>query len=242
MPTNKRNDRWECCHALDSIRERADALKEATSGLPPRLTARRLANWLGFSKTPVLRWIKNQNLIAIRQARRLFIPKEEIYTLIDAANFASPYERHRRMPFGKLRKSSHKIELPKQKTFTPKEIGALFSCSVTTVKRAVCCGKLHLRHRPWNRWAVKAEDLRTSAVFGRLIRLPPARPQPLVARLPSGEFFSTAITAEILQVSQQTVRNLFRRRQLEAESLGPRKLMVKRASLRSFLKNRPHGA
>ncbi len=210
--------------------------------MPPRLTARRLANWLGFSKTPVLRWIKNQNIIAIRQARRLFIPKEEIYTLIDAANFASPYERHRRMPFGKLRKSSHKIELPKQKTFTPKEIGALFSCSVTTVKRAVFCGKLHLRHRPWNPWAVKAEDLRTSSVFGRLIRIPPARPQTLVPRLPSGEFFSTAITAEILQVSQQTVRNLIRRRQLEAESHGPRKLMVKRASLRSFWTNRPYGA
>lgn len=242
MPTNERNDRWECCPALDSIRDRADALMEATAALPPRLTARRLANWLGFSKTPVLRWIKNQNLIAFRQARRLFVPKEEIYTLIDAANFAPPYERHRRMPFGKLRKSSHKIELPKQKTFTPKEIGALFSCSVTTVKRAVFCGKLHLRHRPWNPWAVKAEDLRTISVFGRLIRIPPARPQTLVPRLPSGEFFSTAITAEILQVSQQTVRNLFRRRQLEAESLGPRKLMVKRASLRSFLKNRPHGA
>jgi len=210
--------------------------------LPPRVTARKLAHWLGFSKTPVLRWIKNQNLIAIRRARRLFVPKEEIYRLIDAANFASPYERHRRMPFGKLRKSSHKIELPKQKTFTPKEIGALFSCSVTTVKRAVFCGKLRLRHRPWNRWTIKAEDLRMSSVFGRLIRIPPARPQTLVPRLPPGEFFSTAITAEILQVSQQTVRNLVRRRQLEAESHGPRNLMVKRASLGSFLKNRPHGA
>ena len=242
MPTNERNDRWECCPALDSIRERADALMEATSALPPRLTARRLANWLGFSKTPVLRWIKNQNIIAIRQARRLFIPKEEIYTLIDAAKFASPYERHRRMPFGKLRKSRQKIDLPRQKTFTPKEIAALFSCSVTTVKRAVFCGKLQLRHRPWNRWAVKAEDLRMSSVFGRLIRIPPVRPQTLVPRLPPGEFFSTAVTAKILQVSQQTVRNLVRRRQLEAESHGPRKLMVKRASLRSFWTNRPYGA
>lgn len=233
------NERWESCPALDSIRERADALMEATGALPPRVTARRLAMWLGFSKTPVLRWIKNQNLIAIRQARRLFVPKEEIYTLIDAANFALPYERHRRMPFGKLRKSRQKIELPKQKTFTPKEIAAVFSCSATTVKRAVFCGKLQLRRRPWNRWAVKAEDLRGSPVFGRLIRMPPARPQPLVVRLPTGEFFSTAKTAKILQVSQQTVRNLIRRRQLEAESLGPRKVMVKRASLRSFLKTRP---
>jgi hypothetical protein len=146
------------------------------------------------------------------------------------------------MPFGKLRKSRHKIELPKQKTFTPKEISDLFSCSVTTVKRAVFCGKLQLRHRPWNRWAVKAEDLRTSAVFGRLIRIPAARAQPLVARLPAGELFSTWATANILHLSQQTVRNLIRRRQLEAERLGPRNLMVKRASLRSFLKNRPLGA
>jgi len=206
------------------------------------LTARRLANWLGFSKTPVLRWIKNQNLIAIRQARRLFVPKEEIYALIEAANFASTYERHRRKPFGKLRKFRQKIELPRQKTFTPKEIGALFSCSVTTVKRAVFCDKLHLRHRPRNRWSIKAKDLRLSTVFGRLIRLPPVRLQNLVPRLPPGEFFSTAVTAKILQISQQTVRNLGRRRQLEVETLGPRKLKVKRASLRSFLKNRQHGA
>jgi len=240
-PTNERNDRWDCCPALDSIRERAHALMEATSAVPPRLTARRLANWLGFSKTPVLRWIKNQNIIAIRQARRLFVPKEEIYTLIDAASSASPYERHRRMPFGKLRKSRQKIELPRQKTFTPKEIGALFSCSVTTVKRAVFCGKLHLRHRPWNRWAVKVEDLRMSSVFGRLIRLPPVRPQTLVLRLPPGEFFSTLVTAKILQISQQTVRNLIRRGHLKAESHGPRKLVVQRVSLRSFLKNRAHG-
>ncbi len=234
-------ERWESCPALDSIRERADALMEASSALPPRLTARKLANWLGFSKTPVLRWIKNQNLKAIRQARRLFVPKEEIYALIDAASFASPYERHLRMPFGKLRKSRQKIELPRQKTFTPREIGELFCCSVTTVKRAVFYGQLQLRHEPWRRWKIKAEDLRMSSVFGRLIRLPPVRPQPLVPRLPPGEFFSTATTAEILHVSQQTVRNLVRRRQLEAESRGPRKLVVKRASLRSFLNNRPNG-
>ncbi len=235
-------ERWEICPALDSIRERADALLEATSALPPRLTARKLAIWLGFSKTPVLRWIKNQNLIAIRRARRLFVPKEEIYTLIDAALSASPYERHRRTPFGKLRKSRQKIELPKQRAFTPREIGELFSCSVTTVKRAVFYGQLQLRHEPWRRWKIKAEYLRMSSVFGRLIRLPPVRPQNLVPRLPSGEFFSTVVTAKILQVSQQTVRNLVRRRQLEAEGHSPRKLMVKRASLRSFLKNRPQGA
>lgn len=238
MPRRKRTPSWKSSFALNSIHRRADELRLQAESLPPFVTAGKLARFLGFSKTPVLSWIRNKNLVAKKRGNRWVLREEQVAVLIDAAVAVEWYEPKRRKPFLKLRRMRRKVTLPSKNTFSVSEVARLFGCSRTTVRRAIESEEYssYLKSSYFYRRKVTRRWLLSSHAFGRLVsRVDEMKRARTVWLPPKTEYFDTGWVARHCGVTLQTVRNLIQRGEIVAEKRSPHSWGITRKSLRDYL-------
>ncbi|MCX6897206.1 MAG: helix-turn-helix domain-containing protein [Verrucomicrobia bacterium] len=200
------------------------------------MTAGKLARFLGLSKTPVLAWITSGLLRARKRGNRWLVAKAQVLALLAAADAAAPYVTQHPREFYRLRRLRQKVRLPDQDVFTPRGLSGLFTCSVSTICRAIRKRQVVAYCLSPFRWAVKRKSLLESPLFGRLIWRPRQKHAPPGCHLERKDLFTTREVAAKLGVSQQTVRNLMRDGQLERVRVGCRNLRVTRKSLRNYLR------
>jgi len=166
MSKKRRRRNWKSSFTLNRIRRDADKLRSQIATLPRCLSARRLANFLCVSRTPVLQWIRRGNLRTLKRGKRLVVERGQIEILIAAACNAAPYCPPIRPRYLKLRRQRRK-KLSQSK-YTVKQLADHFQCRPSTIRRAIRDGQFRAsRKKKSGRWHLKVEDIRWSRLFSR---------------------------------------------------------------------------
>jgi hypothetical protein len=167
MSKRQQKRKWKSSFTLNRIQRDADDLRLRMATLPRCLSARRLARFLGVSKTPVLQWIRRGNLSALKRGKRLVVEKGQIEVLIAAACSVTPYSPPIRPRYLKLWRQQRRLRTLSQSKYSVKQFADHFHCSPATIRRAIHDGQLRAYRKESGRWWLKAEKVPWSRVFLR---------------------------------------------------------------------------